>query len=93
MRAKQYLQSQIPKFRNFKKALLLITNHFILIFYAELSKIYKNETNTVYLTFDDGPSQRTIEILDILKERNVKANLLCNWERWRNGKNYHEKDS
>lgn len=41
--------------------------------YADLSKIYKNETNTVYLTFDDGPSQRTIEILDILKEKNVKA--------------------
>ena len=29
--------------------------------------------NTVYLTFDDGPSQRTGDILDILKERGIKA--------------------
>lgn len=27
----------------------------------------------VYLTFDDGPSDRTTEVLDILKEYNVKA--------------------
>ncbi|MFI3228506.1 MAG: polysaccharide deacetylase family protein [Clostridia bacterium] len=29
--------------------------------------------NVVYLTFDDGPSQITIEILDILAENNIKA--------------------
>lgn len=29
--------------------------------------------NTVYLTFDDGPSQRTYEILDILAKEDVKA--------------------
>lgn len=29
--------------------------------------------HTVYLTFDDGPSARTAEILDILKENNIKA--------------------
>lgn len=28
---------------------------------------------TVYLTFDDGPSARTLEILDILKKHNIKA--------------------
>lgn len=28
---------------------------------------------TVYLTFDDGPSARTGEVLDILKENNIKA--------------------
>ena len=28
---------------------------------------------TVYLTFDDGPSARTAEILDILKENNIRA--------------------
>lgn len=27
----------------------------------------------VYLTFDDGPSENTIKILDVLKENNVKA--------------------
>ncbi|MBQ8604282.1 MAG: polysaccharide deacetylase [Oscillospiraceae bacterium] len=31
------------------------------------------ETRTVYLTFDDGPSPRTEEILDILKKHDVKA--------------------
>lgn len=31
------------------------------------------ETNVLYLTFDDGPSARTEEILDILAEKNVKA--------------------
>lgn len=29
--------------------------------------------NTVYLTFDDGPSDRTDEILNVLDEKNVKA--------------------
>jgi len=29
--------------------------------------------NTIYLTFDDGPSERTDEILKVLAEKNVKA--------------------
>ena len=33
--------------------------------------IYKN--SMIYLTFDDGPSNVTSEILDILKKKNVKA--------------------
>ena len=43
-------------------------------FYApqELSANVR-ETGVIYLTFDDGPSARTAEILDILKEKNVKA--------------------
>lgn len=43
-------------------------------FYApqELDAV-KNEENVIYLTFDDGPSNRTPEILDILREKNVKA--------------------
>ena len=43
-------------------------------FYApqELSANVR-ETNVLYLTFDDGPSARTEEILDILAEKNVKA--------------------
>lgn len=32
-----------------------------------------NDNKVVYLTFDDGPSERTIEILDILKEYDIKA--------------------
>lgn len=33
----------------------------------------KKQNKTVYLTFDDGPSLVTNQILDILKEENVKA--------------------
>ena len=29
--------------------------------------------DTIYLTFDDGPSPRTPEVLEILREKNVKA--------------------
>lgn len=41
--------------------------------YAKLAKSTKTVPNTVYLTFDDGPSDRTAEILDILKKENIKA--------------------
>lgn len=47
-------------------------------FYAP-QKVGKNSEDssdyngTVYLTFDDGPSDRTDEILDILAQKNVKA--------------------
>lgn len=37
------------------------------------AKSNDNEIHTVYLTFDDGPSQRTNEILDILDEYDIKA--------------------
>ena len=37
----------------------------------EESEIPKEKT--IYLTFDDGPSPRTEEILDILKKHNIKA--------------------
>ncbi|MCI9081935.1 MAG: polysaccharide deacetylase [Lachnospiraceae bacterium] len=35
--------------------------------------IPEEERRKVYLTFDDGPSENTARILDILKEHNVKA--------------------
>ena len=41
--------------------------------YSELAKATKTQPNTVYLTFDDGPSDRTSEILDILRDENIKA--------------------
>ena len=37
------------------------------------AKAQSIESKTVYLTFDDGPSARTSEILDILKSENIKA--------------------
>jgi peptidoglycan-N-acetylglucosamine deacetylase len=41
--------------------------------YTKLAKATKAEPKTVYLTFDDGPSSRTAEILDILKKDGIKA--------------------
>lgn len=41
--------------------------------YAERPAIQVLPEKTAFLTFDDGPSERTAEILDILKERNIKA--------------------
>jgi len=40
---------------------------------AVLPTEYIDNANTVYLTFDDGPSDNTSIILDILKEQNIKA--------------------
>ncbi|MGI6403782.1 MAG: polysaccharide deacetylase family protein [Oscillospiraceae bacterium] len=39
----------------------------------EMPVTENSQGKTAYLTFDDGPSARTLEILDILKERNIKA--------------------
>ena len=38
-----------------------------------LKNIYHSQEKTAYLTFDDGPSNNTHEILDILKQYNIKA--------------------
>jgi peptidoglycan/xylan/chitin deacetylase (PgdA/CDA1 family) len=38
----------------------------------------KAEQKTVYLTFDDGPSPRTGEILDVLKAHDVQATFFVN---------------
>lgn len=41
--------------------------------YSEIPDEFVHKKGTAYLTFDDGPSARTLEILDILREQNVKA--------------------
>ena len=41
--------------------------------FVEPAEAVTIEPYTVYLTFDDGPSARTAEILDILKEKSIKA--------------------
>lgn len=38
------------------------------------------DAKTVYLTFDDGPSDRTIEILDVLDDYGVKATFFVSWQ-------------
>ncbi len=40
---------------------------------VEFPEEFKDATGIAYLTFDDGPSARTVEILDILKEYDIKA--------------------
>ena len=42
----------------------------------EQQKEQETCTKRAYLTFDDGPTAQTGEILDILKENNVKATFL-----------------
>lgn len=46
-----------------------------------MAHIYSSETKRVFLTFDDGPSNVTPQILDTLKNENVKATFFmlgCN---------------
>ena len=38
-----------------------------------INHIYSSDTKRAFLTFDDGPSSNTNQILDILKEREIKA--------------------
>jgi peptidoglycan-N-acetylglucosamine deacetylase len=48
---------------------------------AEANKIASTNNATdkiAYLTFDDGPSDNTIKILDILKKNNIKATFFVN---------------
>ncbi len=40
---------------------------------ALLPKEVKKDRKVVYLTFDDGPSENTFQVLDILEEKNIKA--------------------
>ena len=40
-----------------------------------LENIYHSETKRAFLTFDDGPSSNTPQILDILKEENISASF------------------
>ena len=36
-------------------------------------KLITEDTKIIYLTFDDGPSKYTSELLDVLRKYNVKA--------------------
>ena len=41
--------------------------------YVEKNIVHESKSQTVYLTFDDGPCANTIKILDTLKKHQVKA--------------------
>ena len=82
------LQESYNTIQNESSLLLeTITERERLLSRAELLKY--EDTNTflesdvfekvVYLTFDDGPSDRTLRILDILDEHNVKATFFVNY--------------
>lgn len=45
---------------------------------SELHKELMKYKKVAYLTFDDGPSENTIKILDILKENNIKGTFFVN---------------
>ena len=47
--------------------------------------------NTVYLTFDDGPSERTYEVLNALSERDVKATFFVVGKMWAKATNTQNK--
>lgn len=51
---------------------------------------YKGEEKYVFLTFDDGPSPLTEDILDILKEENVKGTFFILGSRLDSGKREEE---
>ena len=53
--------------------MLLLLSMAISIPVLKAEKADANAVKTVYFTFDDGPSERTEEILDILSEENIKA--------------------
>lgn len=54
-------------------ALVFILSTAFAIPVLKAEKADANAEKTVYFTFDDGPSERTEEILDILSEENIKA--------------------
>lgn len=41
--------------------------------YAQRPEQMRREEHVMYLTFDDGPSERTVQILDTLKQYGIKA--------------------
>ena len=64
----------VIKIRNFAfPAAILILSMAFAVPAIRAEKADANAVKTVYLTFDDGPSERTEEILDILSEENIKA--------------------
>lgn len=56
-----------------------------------LNKSDANDPKRIYLTFDDGPSNNTARILDILKEYNVKATFFVNGKKSDQAKNMYKR--
>ncbi|MDF2558428.1 MAG: polysaccharide deacetylase [Bacillales bacterium] len=43
------------------------------LLYAKSTPVIENQNRIVYLTFDDGPSPVTVDVLEVLKSRGIKA--------------------
>lgn len=54
--------------------------------YAEPPKSFSVPEKTVYLTFDDGPSDSTLDILSILKKHDIKATFFMSGSDTEKGK-------
>lgn len=49
--------------------------------YVTILENLPERNSTIYITFDDGPSNITSKLLDVLKEENVKATFfILNWD-------------
>lgn len=55
------------------KAAELLANPIEVINEVKEESVEENVSKVAYLTFDDGPNENTPKILDVLKEKNVKA--------------------
>lgn len=57
----------------------LIGSSFIQLNYHVKAYCHNSQTNEkiIALTFDDGPSENTLKVLDILKNHNAKATFFC----------------
>ncbi len=61
-----------------KKNIVLVLLFFAVSCFAQIKTFYSNGPENgarVALTFDDGPNKATKKILEILKEKNVKASF------------------
>lgn len=54
--------------------------------YCQRPQKQYSPNKTIFLTFDDGPSERTSEILDILKQKNIKATFFVTGKASNQGK-------
>ena len=68
------IKFSVIKIRNFAfPAAILILSMVFAVPAIKAEKADANAVKTVCFTFDDGPSERTEEILDILSKENIKA--------------------
>ncbi len=58
--------------------MMITVPHWLRMFYPSVEWQVKTDTNTVFITFDDGPHPViTPKVLDILDEFNAKATFFC----------------